>query len=222
MSFTLRHVDSRDSSTKAKFLGVLIDPKLTWKDHTTHVRQSTCKNIFALRSLCNKLNSKYLLTAYYGLIHSKMTYVLLVWGHTAHLGHILSLQRRAIRLIAGLGYRDECRKASVDLGILTLPCCYILQCVLAICENSTSYAFKNQIHGYNTRGSSDYFIEFHRVARSRNGLNYYGPKLFNVLPNVIKRLPLRSFKLKIKSFLLSHAFYSIEEYLKSKMCASLP
>nr|CAI5832912.1 unnamed protein product [Callosobruchus analis] len=51
ITFTLRHVDSQDSSTKAKFLGVLIDPKLTWKDHATYVRQSTFRNIFALRSL---------------------------------------------------------------------------------------------------------------------------------------------------------------------------
>nr|CAI5851419.1 unnamed protein product [Callosobruchus analis] len=148
-----------------------------------------------------------------------MTYALLVWGHTAHLGHIFSLQRRAIRLIAGLRYRNECRQAFVDLGILILPCCYILQCVLYVKENST---LKNQIHVYNTRGCTDYLIEFHRVARSRNGLNNYGPKLFNVLPDGIKQLPLRSFKLKIRSFLLSHAFYSIEEYLKSKMCDSLP
>nr|CAI5865400.1 unnamed protein product [Callosobruchus analis] len=149
-----------------------------------------------------------------------MTYTLLVWGHT-HLRHIFSLQRRAIRLIAGLRYRDECRQDFVDLGILTLPCCYILQCVLYVKENSTSYTLKNQIHGYNKRGSTDYLIEFHRVARWRNGLNYYGTKLFNVLPDVIKQLPLRSFKLKIKPFLLSYVFYSIEEYLKSKMYDSL-
>nr|CAI5864398.1 unnamed protein product [Callosobruchus analis] len=93
----LHTLDSEEINAKLVF----IYPKLTWKDHTTQLGQSTCKNIFALRSLCNKLNSKYLLTAYYGLIHSKMTYALLVWGHTAYLGHIFSLQRRAIRLFAG-------------------------------------------------------------------------------------------------------------------------
>nr|CAI5826492.1 unnamed protein product [Callosobruchus analis] len=106
--------------------------------------------------------------------------------------------------------------------MLTLPCCYILQCVLYVKEHNTSYTLKNQTHEYNTRGSTDYVIQFHSVARSQNGLNYYDPKLFNVLPDVTKRLPFGSFKLKIKSFLLSHAFYSTEEYLKAKMCDSLP
>nr|CAI5834796.1 unnamed protein product [Callosobruchus analis] len=131
--------------------------------------------------------------------------------YTAHLGHIFSLQSRAIRLIAGLRCRDECTQAFVDLGVLIPRCCYILQCVLYVKENSTSYILKNQIHGYNTTGSI-----LTIVAKARIGLNYDRPKLFNVLADVIKQLPLRSFKLKMKAFLLSHAFYSIEEYLKRK------
>nr|CAI5862896.1 unnamed protein product [Callosobruchus analis] len=158
------------SNKNAKFLGVHIDTKLTWKYHITRVRQNTCKNNVALRSLCNKLNSN---TAYYGLLHSKMTYSLLVWSHTAH--------RKAIRLIAGLKYRDDCRQAFVDLGVLIPPCCFVLQCLL------------------------------------------YAKETALLTPTKMKfTLPLRSFKLKIKSFLLSHVFYSTEEYLKTKMLDSLP
>nr|CAI5864397.1 unnamed protein product [Callosobruchus analis] len=56
--------------------------------------------------------------------------------------------------------------------------------VCATCERKQHFLHLQKSNVINTRGCADYFIKFHRVARSRNGLNYYGPKLFNVLPDV--------------------------------------
>nr|CAI5832913.1 unnamed protein product [Callosobruchus analis] len=60
-----------------------------------------------------------------------------------------SLLRRAIRLIAGLRYRDECRQAFVDLGILTPVLLHTAVC--AICKRKHQHFLHPQIHGYNTR-----------------------------------------------------------------------
>jgi hypothetical protein len=43
-----------------------------------------------------------------------------------------------------------------------------------------------------------------------------GIKLYNILPNTIKRLDkMQEFKRRLKYFLMQHTFYSVDEYMSS-------
>jgi hypothetical protein len=80
------------------------------------------KNLYLLRSLSDVLSQQYLKIAYYALIHSHLQYAILAWGHSLSRYGLFSLQKRAIRIIATLGYKEDCHEYFQKLNILTLAC----------------------------------------------------------------------------------------------------
>ena len=62
----------------------------------------------------------------------------------------------------------------------------------------------------------DIHIDFHRIHKIKTGINYYGPKLFNFLPQSVRDLPDNQFKNYIKNHLIRNSFYSIDEYFNYK------
>lgn len=217
MIFTLRNTDGADvnHSKEVKFLGIYLDQKLTWEPHTNYICKKVSKNIYLLRNLTYNVSQKILLNAYHGLIHSVISYAILIWGHSSASGKIFATQRKAIRIIAGLNFRDDCRAEFIRLSILTLPCVYILQCLLYIKENEVNFTTHSQIHRYPTRNCDKININFLRLKQTQVGTNYYGITFYNVLPPHVKQLDLKTFKMLIKKLLLRNAFYSFEEFLEA-------
>lgn len=221
--FSLRHSTLNDISTTdcVKFLGVYLDNKLTWEKHANNICNKVSKHIFLLRGLAKTVSQTTLLTAYYGLIHSQITYAILVWGHSPHAATVFAIQRRAIRVIAGLGYRDDCRDAFKNLKVLTLCSIYVLQCLLHVKENESKYIKRDTIHLYHTRNSNKLQTDFLRLTKTRDGAGYYGIKFFNLLPYEIQKLNYKHFKTVVKKFLTDNAFYDINDFTNadfSTMC----
>ena len=71
-----------DQVYKTKFLGVVIDWKLTWKDHIALVTGKLSKSICVITKARRCLNWKSLLTLYYSFIYPYLTYCNHVWGST--------------------------------------------------------------------------------------------------------------------------------------------
>ena len=114
MVFGLRNVAEKDNEDSIKFLGVYPDSKLSLEQHLNYV----CMNM----NIFNNVSQKVLITAYHGQIHSTLSHVILVWGHSNHCVRVFALQRRAIRIVYGLKYGHDCRDAFKKLYILTFPC----------------------------------------------------------------------------------------------------
>ena len=84
-----------------KFLGVLLDENLSWKDHIKCVENRAAKNIGLLYRAKLFLDKNLLLTLYYSYIHSYLNYANLLWGSTnrANLKKLLSHKKHAVRII---------------------------------------------------------------------------------------------------------------------------
>ncbi len=65
-----------------KFLGVVIDQKITWRDHIDKVVSKVSKSLALVRGMKNVLNLEDLKTMYYFFIYPHITYAVEVWGHT--------------------------------------------------------------------------------------------------------------------------------------------
>lgn len=204
---------SEDSLNSAKFLGVFVDRKLTWDTHTECLAKRMASSVYALRNLARFVSGSVLLTAYHALIHCHIDYALIVWGNASGADRVFGIQRRAIRVLAGLGYREDCRSSFSRLKILTLPSAYILQCMLYVRANLGEYTTHSEVHDYRTRNRDDIYVDFQRLNTSKYGINYDGPRFFNQLPVEIKMLPIKIFKKTVKSNLLKNAYYSIGEFL---------
>ena len=212
LTFTLRANECRHQSVK--FLGIHIDTELTWDAHGHKLAGKLSSAIFILRNLSGVVSRHVLRVAYCSLFQSHLLYGLIVWGHSAILSRIFGLQRRAMRVVAGLDYMSDCRQAFVDLKILTLPCLYILECIKYIALNNLCQGNTSE-HGYDTRNATQIRQQWLRLSRSRNGQNYYGIKFFNSLGQKIKALPSRAMIAHVRDYLLTKAFYSFDEYCNS-------
>ena len=95
-----------------KFLGVLINDKLTWKEHIELVKTKVAKGLFLLNRAKHVLKSEALLSLYNSIVLPYMNYCCEIWGSTykSRLHGIVLLQKRAIRIIHGTQYREHTSK----------------------------------------------------------------------------------------------------------------
>jgi hypothetical protein len=215
--FTLKNYATAETfSNVTKYLGVFIDKQLNWNKHGDEVATKISKNLYLLRNLSDVLSQQYLKIAYYALIQSHLQYAILAWGHSPSRHRLFRLQRRAIRIIAKLGYKDDCHEYFQKLNILTLPCLYIYKCLEHIIKNLDSYPTLGAFHDYHTRAEAISFKTI-RLSKSKDGINYFCIKFFNKLPvKITKTINEKMLLSKIKSYLIEKSFYSFEEFLENK------
>lgn len=175
--------------------------------------------MYVLRNLVRRVSNDTLRTAYYSLFQSVYTYGFLCWGHFPHVGDIFALQRRALRVMEKLGYREDVRSSFIKLRILTVPCMYIYLCLCFFRQNRADYLEHADVHSYNTRNRHNVVNRYVRLQHSRHSVNYYGGLFFNKLPDVIRNLPLKEYRSTLKELFLSRAYFSSGEYLSdSAIC----
>nr|CAH7753871.1 unnamed protein product [Callosobruchus chinensis] len=135
-----------------------------------------CSLVFALLQLSLRAYSDVLRVAYFALVHSKVSYGLLAWGHSSIFPRIFRLQSRAVRVVANISYRGDCRQAFINFKIPTLPSQYALECLLHLHKNQDKYEMYT--HQYNAKCKHNLKLPFGRLTKSRDRISYYGPKLF--------------------------------------------
>ena len=81
-----------------KFLGVLLDDNLSWKEHIKYLENKIAKNIGLVYRAKPFLNKESLIALYYSYIHSYLNYGNLAWGSTylTNLKKLRSQQKHAI------------------------------------------------------------------------------------------------------------------------------
>lgn len=220
MLFSLRQSEFSNPDS-VKFLGVHLDSSFTWHQHVDETAKRLCSVIYLLRSIRNGTTAQAQLIAFHSLFQSRLSYGILVWGHAPYSKRLFGLQRRAVRIIAGVAYRDDCREHFYRLNILTLPSLYIYNCLICAYKNSARYVLNSHIHDYNTRNRNNIRPNFTRLTTSRYSSNYHAVRLYNAVPPDIKQLPLNQFKQKIKTCLIGNAFYSIEQFMQAASSGNL-
>ncbi|KAG8278149.1 hypothetical protein J6590_027405 [Homalodisca vitripennis] len=124
----------------------------------------------------------------------------------------LILQKKCIRILAGLQPRDTCREAFIELHILTVVSLYILQVIMY--ANNNNLTRGRDLHTYNTYRAANFTLPAHRTALYSEKPSYMGAKLFNILPEFIKsQEESNAIKRELRRWLLNYPFYTIDEFL---------
>jgi hypothetical protein len=72
----------------------------------------------------------------------------------------------------------------------------------------------SNIHTYNARRKMDIHIQSYKTDLYKRSEVNMGTKLYNKLPDYIKEVgSYKTFRKELKSFLLRHNFYSVEEFV---------
>lgn len=200
---------------EAKFLGITLDVNLSWRPHIAGLSKKLSSACFLLRVLSTRINKNVLKLVYYANFHSHLAYGVPFWGQGEDWLKIFVLQKRAMRILHGV-YRDpdgqlvSCRGIFKSSKILTLPCMYILNCVILTISNRDRI---NYLVGRATRNDSVIMLPRHRLSLYERNVFYCGSKFYNALPREMRIKPLPSFKKDLKNFLAKEGFYTVEEFL---------
>lgn len=214
MLFSLREVSECSwSRGPVRFLGVQLDSELRWDVHIDSVARKMNSGIFVLRSLVGCVSDQVLRTAYFALCHSVMSYAVLAWGHASRWRRVFSLQRRAVRVVGNLCYREDCKQKFKDLRILTFPSLYIYMNLIHIQSNLHLYPTNSQKHPLATRSREQLAVPLRRLERCRDGPNYLAVKFYNKLPDGYKCLALKEFKSGVRELLLNNPLYNWKDFL---------
>ena len=107
---------------KTKFLGVLIDNKLTRKQHIAYVSGKIARGIGMIIKARQYLNKQGLISLYYSFIHPYLTCCNHIWGSTykTSLKRLTTLQNKAVKIIAHARWRASCGPIYKHLNIMKL------------------------------------------------------------------------------------------------------
>lgn len=101
---------------------------------------------------------------------------------------LILLQKKAVRCIAGLDFRESCKDAFKTLQILTVPHTIIYKVLVYIRLNSF-FQTNHEVYLYNIWGRDNSYQQAQSKARST-----HNPNLWNKLLKSLKELPVTKFK----------------------------
>ena len=86
------------NSTGIKFLGLIIDDTLSWKQHIEQVLNKMCTACYALRNIKHIVPIDMLRVIYFVHIHSIISYGIIFWGSSSYANKVFILQRKLSEL----------------------------------------------------------------------------------------------------------------------------
>jgi hypothetical protein len=198
---------------QTKFLGLWLDKNLKWYTHTQQLANKLSGICFALRVIKSSTGLETARTLYYAYFQSLLMYGLIFWGNSGNAKLVFKLQKRAIRSMMQIPTTISCKHYFKLLRILPLPSLYIYEVLTYIKANLNSFTTNSKIHSHNTRKKDDLFLVQCNTSLYKNNFNNMGHRMLNHLPQYIKEIPvLEKFKKTLKTYLLDHCFYSIDEF----------
>ena len=154
---------------KTKFLGVIIDDRLSWIHHIDHICKKISKSIGILYKLRKFFNTKNMIDMYYCFVYPYLQYCNEVWGnaYATHLNRLKLLQKRAIRIIAKVDRLHHTDDLYSKLGILKFHMIndYMTGHIMYKAFMNTLpppvqgiFTKNESIHSYGTRQQSDFHL----------------------------------------------------------------
>ena len=202
------------SEDNLKYLGVLLDNKLSWKPHVQRVKTQLSRACGILSKLKYYTTLPVLKVVYNSLIHPYLNYSILNWGRASNatIQPLIKFQNKAIKII------NQTNMGSLEdhfqhLNILCIPKLYSFSigifmhsCHNKLLSNHFDEYFipLSSIHHHSAILATSTHLFLPRVNSSSGkcSLKFVGPKVWSSIPDDIKLSTTFTFKWKLKKHLL--------------------
>lgn len=198
---------------KVKYLGLIIDSSLKWKEHIDYICLKVSPMIGIISKLRYSLPRAILLNLYFSFIHSHFQYLNLIWASNYKI-NIQPLQILQNRVLKYIFFKDFCHNRldlykNVVKSILPIhsifkfqSCNFVFQVLNNLCFNNLEFKYVD--HGYDTRSDLKLILPSIRTNFGKFSLAYSGPNIYNNIPDYIKMFEKYSiFNKHLKLFYLS-------------------
>ena len=204
-----------------KYLGVLIDEKLSWKYHIAYVSSRIARNIGIFSKLRHYMSLAQLKQLYYSLIYPYITYAILAWGSTykTHIKKVQTKQNTVIRLIFFAITHGKNTESALPLmkllDILSVNSIFKLQ-ALKFAHRwhnkelpnifDTYFQYASDVHNYSTRYATkgNFYKPCTRTNIGKQSVSSIVVDFWQDLPPSLKNITTASFPRKAKQFLLKN------------------
>ena len=207
-----------------KLLGLHINSDLTWTTHVTKLCTALKQRLGLLRRIKYKVHSHKLQIIAEAIFQSKIRYGISVYtvpkfefknleqSVDPNITKLQVIQNDMLRLLVNKkrGSHTNMEKVRKELKMMSvnqLSCYHTAIEMFNIINNNSSASLHEEMiqvpKGYSLRGLQDgTVIVPEKGKKSCNGFHYMGPKLWNFLPNHIRKTTKRNiFKEKVKDFI---------------------
>lgn len=175
---------------QTKYLGVIVDCRLRWHQHTQHLTRRLRQLVFVFVKLRNVLDRRTITMVYYSLVQSLLQYGLLTWGGAA--GVALDKVRVTQNLILRIILRARWQDVSTDLlyrelGVMDLAQLYLKHLLIYTHKHADSMLTLIH-HGYDTRQRQSGNVRTARVHQTLTGTHagHVALSVYNRLPDHLR------------------------------------
>lgn len=199
-----------------KFIGVILDEKLTWEKHILMIKSKIAKGMGILCKAKKTFHISTLTTLYYSIIYPHLTYCIEVWGNSAkvYLNSLFVMQKKIIRIIKSAGYTAHTDPIFSELKLLRLSdiyTLYIMTFVFKFIKGMLPKVFDNffqrncDVSTRVTRNSHKLHLPKFRTVLYKNTIKYHGVSEWNNLINIMDdKCSVHAFKKRVKCHLLKN------------------
>lgn len=199
-----------------KYLGVVIDNKLSFGQHIDYTVKKVAKRIGYMFRTCFNLDRWTKLTVYRTIISPYFEYCssILFLCNQGDIQKLQVQQNKAMRCILKCNRYMSIRRMLKDLGWLSIDqriklntLILIFKIKLNLLPNylNTNIKYVNDIHSYDTRTRNDFSLPNYKKVCTQNSLYYNGLKLYNSLPSNVKESnSVIEFKRKCKEYVITN------------------
>ena len=199
--------------SQCKFLGVIIDNKLSWEHHVLYIKKKISKVIGILYKSRDVLCHSQLLSLYKTLLEPYIFYCNIIWSGscTYVLSPLIKVQKQAIRCICFLKRNASTQSFFKKLNVFNLSQLRIYCIDLFMFKyyhNMLPKIFDNffiknsSVHAFNTRQSNLFHVPIFKSNLSKSFIRYFGVLCWNnVIRNVKVDSKVSPFKKALRSFI---------------------
>lgn len=200
--------------TVTKFLGVLVDEKLNWKQHISSLRGKLSKCSAIIYKASSILQSTTLITLYNTLFLPYIAYCAEIWGNAclSNLNSIILAQKRVIRIVAkahkfdhtNILFSKYCILKFVDLVRLKIALVVHKAKFKSLPPNlQRKFRFNTEDLKPNLRNASHFKVSYSRTSLKQRCISVNGVNMYNALPSCVKSAKsLYMFKRRYKSIVI--------------------
>lgn len=176
------------------YLGLIIDNKLSWKNHIDHIKKLITPYIFVIKKLKQTTQQHTLMLIYNSFILSRLTYLNPIWSRCVRykINEVDVLHKRVLKIILGVSIlypTQELYSKFTSFNIISER--ELLIVIYKMINNLIKHNFNltkvSETHSHDTRRRSHFSVEYFATSISNNNVSYTGLSKFNSLPTHIRR-----------------------------------
>lgn len=204
-----------------KFLGVIIDSKLTWGEHLHYIRNKVSRGIGIIHKTRPYLNNQTLVSLYYSFVYPYISYCIEVWGaaYDVKLLPIFKLQKKCIRTITYSEYNAHSLPLFKRLHIMPLQSLYYFKIQLYMYKIfrkempkvvQNIFIINSDIHDYNTRSSLNFNFPVIKSELAKRSIFNMGVKIYHYYSDKLDTmLPFHLYRKKLCNIIFENGYGTI-------------